>query len=143
MQVSHNKSLEVWVCERGCGFNGVFSVVEAHELDCRHVRIDRKIEAAALTSAAAAVLTRHLFHATRDGDTVTVTTLLSTAGAQSVINCQDKRGDTPLCIAAHNGHASVTVLLMDARCNIDHQNKNGATPLFIAALYGHVAVTCS
>ena len=48
----------VYVCERGCGFEGVFSVVEAHEQMCRGVRIDGKIEAAALssTSAAAAVL---------------------------------------------------------------------------------------
>jgi len=48
----------VYVCERGCGFEGVFSVVEAHEQMCRYVRIDGKIEAAALssTSAAAAVL---------------------------------------------------------------------------------------
>ena len=46
-----------------------------------------------------------LFNAVRDGDTATVTTLLSSAGAQSLINTQDKDGYTPLYAAAARGHA--------------------------------------
>ena len=74
-----------------------------------------------------------VFHAARDGDTVTVRTLLSTAGAQSWINYQDENGATPLSIAAFNGHASVTEQLIKSRCNIELQTKNGPTPLYFAA----------
>jgi hypothetical protein len=42
------------VCERGCGFEGVFSAVEAHQQVCRYVRIDAATLSS--TSAAAAVL---------------------------------------------------------------------------------------
>ena len=46
--------------------------------------------------------------AARDGDTVTVRTLLSAAGAQSLMNYQDANGSTPLHMAAENAHDSVT-----------------------------------
>jgi ankyrin repeat protein len=59
-------------------------------------------------------------HATaRDGDTVTVRTLLSTSDAVSLINTQDASGATPLYCAAANGHAAVTQQLIEVRCNID------------------------
>jgi ankyrin repeat protein len=60
-----------------------------------------------------------LHAAARDGDTETVRTLLSTAGALSLINTQDASGYTPLYCEAHNGHASVTEQLIEARCNLD------------------------
>ena len=78
-----------------------------------------------------------IFHeAARDGDTATVRKMLSTAGAQSLINYQDASGATPLYIAAHNGHASVTKQLIEARCDIELQQNVGYTPLCIAATMG-------
>jgi ankyrin repeat protein len=72
----------------------------------------------------------HRMHAAaRDGDTVTVRTLLSTADALSLINTQDASGATPLHFAALVGHASVTKQLIEARCNMNLQTKDGATPL--------------
>jgi len=70
-----------------------------------------------------------IIQAAARGDTVTARTLLSTAGALSLINTQDESGRTPLFWAAHNGHASVTDQLIEARCDIDVQDKDGATPL--------------
>jgi hypothetical protein len=40
----------------------------------------------------------------RDGDIVTVRKMLSTAGAQSLINYHDASGATPLHLAACEGH---------------------------------------
>ena len=74
-----------------------------------------------------------LFHAARDGDTATVTTLLSSAGVHSLINTQDKDGYTPLYAAAANGHAPVTEQLIEARCDVELQETFGNTPLIIAA----------
>jgi len=72
-------------------------------------------EAAMETQAAPA-----FFLAALDGDAETVSKMLSTAGAQSLINYQHALGDTPLLTAL------------------------GATPLLAAAANGHVAVTsCS
>jgi ankyrin repeat protein len=77
-----------------------------------------------------------------DGDTATVETMLSTSGAQSLINYQEaEHGATPLHCAAGEGHASVTAQLIAARCNVDLQDKNGATPLFLTAQFGHASIT--
>jgi ankyrin repeat protein len=82
-----------------------------------------------------------LYRAARHGDTATVTTLLSSAGAQSLINYQDAIGASPLHAAAVVGHAAITNQLIEARCSVDHQDKQGCTPLFFAAHHGHEAVT--
>ncbi len=85
---------------------------------------------------------RQLCHAARDGDTATVETLLSTSGAQSLINNQQAElGASPLYFAARHGHSSVTGQLIAARCNLDLQEKDGATALHAAAHNGHAAVT--
>ena len=55
-----------------------------------------------------------LTDAARDGDTVTVRTLLSAADAQSLMNYQDEYGNTPLHMAVQVGHASVTKQLIEA-----------------------------
>ncbi len=93
-----------------------------------------------------------LINAARDGDTVTVKTLLSAADAKSFMNYQDgngatplykhgytlqgwtddhKDGYTPLFMAAANGHASVTKQLIQARCNVDLQEKDGSTCMWV------------
>ena len=55
---------------------------------------------------------------------------------------QDEHGVTPLFNAAHNGHASVTEQLIEARCNVGLQHFfDGRTPIYAAAQYGHVSVT--
>ncbi len=76
-----------------------------------------------------------------DGDTVTVRKMLSTAGAQSLINYQDTLGATPLLTAAANGHESVTKQLLEARCNVDLQMQDGESALYIAAKNGYTSVT--
>jgi len=68
------------------------------------------------------------FSALRDGDTVTVRTLLSTADAQSWINYQSDLGYTPLYIAALLNQPSITEQLIVARCNIDLHREDRATP---------------
>jgi hypothetical protein len=55
------------------------------------------------------------FSALRDGDTVTVRTLLSTADAQSWINYQSDLGYTPLYIAALLNQPSITEQLIVVR----------------------------
>ncbi len=78
-------------------------------------------EAAMETEAAPA-----LFLAVCDDDTVTVRKILSTAGAQSLLNYQNALGDTPLIFAAGKGHEAVTKQLLEARCNVDlHEAKFG------------------
>ena len=90
------------------------------------------------------------FLAVRDGDTVTVSKMLSTAGAQSLINYQHALGDTPLLTAlgatpllaaAANGHVDVTKQLLEARCNVDLQMQDGESALYIEAKNGHASVT--
>jgi len=46
----------------------------------------------------------------------------------------------PLLCAAHNGHASVTEQMIEARCNLDHQDFFGCTPLYAAVQNGHASV---
>ena len=70
---------------------------------------------------------QQIWNAARDGDTAKVHTLLSTQGAQSFINYQDRNGATALHFAADNGHEAVTKQLIAARCNVDLQDKNACT----------------
>ena len=83
---------------------------------------------------------QQLWEAASDGDAAKVSTLLSTQGAQSLINYQDAQGVTPLYIAAEKGHATVTEHLIAACCNVDLQDAMGYTPLHIAAGSGHESV---
>jgi hypothetical protein len=54
----------------------------------------------------------------RDGDTVTVRKMLSTADAQSWIDYQSDLGYTPIYIAALLNQPSITEQLIEARCNV-------------------------
>jgi len=63
------------------------------------------------------------------------------AGGQSMINCQDPNGYTPLFAAVYQGHSVVTEKLIEARCNVDLQAKDACSPLHCAAFGGHASVT--
>ena len=67
--------------------------------------------------------------------------MMSTAGAQSLINYQNALRATPHIFAAGKGHVAVTAMLIEARCNVDLHDKEGFTPLYIAAQEGHAAAT--
>ena len=71
---------------------------------------------------------QQLWEAARDGDAAKVRTLLSTEGAQSLINYQDANGVTPLYAAVGRGHEAITKQLIAARCKVDLQSENGCTP---------------
>lgn len=61
----------------------------------------------------------------------TVAALLIKAGADR--NARDKRGNTPLHTAAHNGDLGVARDLLAARADLDARNEAGETPLHKAA----------
>jgi len=89
----------------------------------------------------AALAGLQLCEAAREGDAAKVRTLLSTQDAQSFINYQNVRGNTPLHAAAGSGHEAATEQLIAARCNVDLQAESGNTPLHFAADNGNEAVT--
>jgi hypothetical protein len=81
-----------------------------------------------------------LLTAARQGDTGTVSTLLSLPGVQSFINYQDAYGATPFFGAAAYGHSAVTKQLLAASCNVDLRSEMG-TALQVAQRQGHIGVT--
>ena len=58
------------------------------------------------------------------------------------MNQVNKNGNTPLMVAAQNGHTAVvgTALLAAEGINVNQDYQNGATPLMAAAQNGHTAV---
>ena len=57
-----------------------------------------------------------------------------------VVNAQNTINQTPLHIAAYNGHTNVATILLDHGANIDAQDDFNQTPLHAAAYNGHAAV---
>ena len=72
------------------------------------------------------------------GDTEIVRTLLSTAGAQSLINYQNANVKRSFVL---KGHSTVSEQLIEARCHLDLEDQNGYKPLHIAAENGNASVT--
>ena len=59
---------------------------------------------------------------------------------KSLINARNGYGETPLCIAAQEGHEAVVSLLLENGANVNAVNNYGETPLWIAAANGREAV---
>ncbi|XP_067651536.1 ankyrin repeat and SAM domain-containing protein 6-like [Haliotis asinina] len=77
--------------------------------------------------------TRQLFISCEQGDVVSVRTLLDDVEVDSV----DDDGNTPLQVAAANGHESVVRELIMKGAALDKPNVFGWTPLMQACRYGH------
>jgi ankyrin repeat protein len=60
----------------------------------------------------------------------------------AIIDEQNQVMETPLHVAAWNGHVQVSSLLISKGAAVDAKNKNGETPLHVACHNGHVGV-CS
>ena len=58
------------------------------------------------------------------------------------INMTDRNGNTPLYMAAENGHHEVVAALINARA-VDLAEKDGSTPLYMAAENGHHEVVAA
>ncbi|KAL6924172.1 hypothetical protein FSST1_001446 [Fusarium sambucinum] len=79
-----------------------------------------------------------LFAASRGGSAGIVRELLD-CGLEQHISLPAKSGDTPLSVAAHNGHVDVVTLLLSVpEVSVNHANNYGVTPLFSAARFGHI-----
>lgn len=88
--------------------------------------------------AAAALVNNSLLAGASDGDVLVIGQLLEEAGA--VIDTVDKRGYTPLILAAEQGHDEVAALLLDRGAMIDINGQRGVTALSLAAKGGHTSV---
>ena len=64
--------------------------------------------------------------------------LLVQAGA--IVDDQDSLDDTPLCMAAADGHVKSVDLLLRYGADIDHKGEWGGTPLLQASMRGRVEV---
>jgi len=56
------------------------------------------------------------------------------------VNAKDNFGETPLFLAAFNGHKDVAELMIAKGAAVNVKAKNNATPLHYAAMQGHAAV---
>ena len=79
--------------------------------------------------------TDQLFVAVRTGKPEVVRTLLATSKAD--VNGRDDQGNTPLMIAAQNGHDEITSTLLAAKADAKAKNDHAQTALDLAIAAGH------
>jgi ankyrin repeat protein len=79
--------------------------------------------------------TDQLFLAVRSGKPETVRSLL--AIAKPDVNGRDDNGNTPLMVAAQNGHDEIASTLLAAKADVHAKNKQGQTALDLAIAGGH------
>ena len=91
-----------------------------------------------LVDRAAAEEVSGLHAASRAGCVAAVAALLTAAGTD--VNQKNRCGQTPLWVAAENGHEAVVERLLAAGAAVNHASSNGCTPLGVAAQQGHEAV---
>ena len=56
------------------------------------------------------------------------------------VNIKDIYGNTPLCVAAHNGHLNIVQFLVDKGADINIKSNQGFAPLYVAAHNGHLNI---
>ncbi|MEI8396621.1 MAG: ankyrin repeat domain-containing protein [Rhodospirillaceae bacterium] len=76
---------------------------------------------------------------TRFGDTPLFDAALIAAGAD--VNASDRRGDSPLHVAAYAGNVAAALVLIDRGASVLARNDRGETPIDLAIRYGHEAVS--
>lgn len=79
--------------------------------------------------------TDQLFTAIRAGKPEVVRTLLATSKPD--VNGRDDSGNTPLMVAAQNGHDEIVATLLAAKADRNAKNDQGKTALDLAIAGGH------
>ena len=77
------------------------------------------------------------------GDESKVKTLLESAGESSNIERLTSNGETPLCIAAAEGHNGIAKLLLEYGADVNRPSVDGETPLYMASRAGHYGVVAT
>ena len=59
------------------------------------------------------------------------------------VNVQGEvKGETPLYMAARNGHTDIVKVLIAAKADVNARKINGVTPLWAAETATHLSITC-
>ena len=56
------------------------------------------------------------------------------------VNAVDQDSNTPLILAAHNGHTDIATMLCDRGADVNAANKDSNTPLLYSVLQGHTDI---
>src|SRR4029453_11204476 len=86
----------------------------------------------------AANINAELLQAVRRGAEATVRALLDQGAS---LESRNRLGDTPLNIAAKNGHTRLGLLLIERGADVNHKDLSGVTPLMSAAYNGDLELT--